>query len=235
MFESRAELRPGRLEALWPLLSERARAHPAQLCHQVLWQLFADTPERTRDFLFHVERQRPLCVILRSTRPPADALGLWDIRTYPFQPQLHAGQSLRFRLECVATRTRPMPGAKRGKRQDVAVHAWKSLPAAEQIGRTPEDFAESAGLAWLTLQEAAAGFRCDSGSDAMQMLGYRRHRLPTPGGGQPLTFGSLIFAGTLEVTAPDLFVAALGRGFGAARAFGFGLMQVAPVLDGLDL
>ena len=233
MFESRAELRPGKLEALWPLLSERARAHPVQLCHQVLWQLFADAPERMRDFLFHVERERPLGVILRSARPPADALGLWDIRTYPFQPQLHAGQNLRFRLECVATRTRPLPGAKRGKRQDVAMHALKSRPAAEQVGRTPEDFAESAGLAWLARKAGTAGFHC--GPDAVQMLGYRRHRLPTPGGGKPLTFGSLIFAGTLEVTAPDLFVAALGRGFGAARAFGFGLMQVAPAPDGLDL
>lgn len=230
MFESRAELRPGKLEALWPLLNARARAHPAQLCHQVLWQLFADTPERARDFLFHVERQRPLTVILRSVRPPADVLGLWDIRTYEFQPQLHAGQRLRFRLECVATRSRPLAGAKRGKRQDVAMYALKSLPTSKQIGRTPEDFAESAGLAWLARQADASGFRCNP--DAVQVLGYRRHRLPPPIGGKPLIFGSLIFVGTLEVMAPDLFVTALGRGFGDSKAFGFGLMQVAPAPDG---
>jgi hypothetical protein len=32
--------------------------------------------------------------------------------------------------------------------------------------------------------------------------------------------------------APDLFVTALGRGFGDSKAFGFGLMQVPPAPDG---
>lgn len=233
MYETRAELREGKLEAVWPLLSARARSHPIQLGHQLLWQLFADGTEQRRDFLFQVERQAPFTVVLRSTRPPADTLDLWNIRSYEFRPHLQAGQELRFRMECVATRTVPRPGAKRGMRQDVAMQALKSLPPEQQLGRTPDDFAEEAGKTWLARQGEAAGFRFVSA--AVEMLGYRRHRLPASRGGKPMVFGSLIFVGNLEVLAPEVFVAALGRGFGAAKAFGFGLMQIAQAPDASDL
>lgn len=234
MFESRAELRPGRLEALWPLLSGRARAHPLQLGHQVLWQLFAtDGTDQQRDFLFQVERQSPLTVILRSARAPSDTLDLWTIRTRPFAPQLLAGQALRFRMECVATRSAPLPGAKRGKRQDAAMHAFRSASPEMREGRTPDDFAVEAGRAWLNRQGSGCGFRI--APEDVELLGYRRHELPSGRDRRRIRFGSLLLSGKLEVVSPDVFVSALVRGFGAGRAFGFGLMQIAPSADTVDL
>lgn len=65
-------------------------------------------------------------------------------------------------------------------------------------------------------------------------LGYDRHRVIADGG-RMLIFGSLEFAGTLRVVDPVPFLAALGAGFGAARGFGFGLMQIAPAAARPDL
>ena len=228
MHESRAEMLPQKFEQLWPKLTRKARASTAQLCHQLLWQLFSDGPDCKRDFLFHVERTRPLTVILRSTRPPKDTLGLWFIQTRAFAPVLQSGQALRFRMDAVATRSAlPRPDGKRGQRQDVAMAAFMGLTAEERAGRSPHDMAENAGLAWLDRQGAAHGFH----RREVRVLDYCRHRVPTRAA-PFLTFGSLLFDGILEVQAPDEFVSALCLGFGSARAFGFGLMQVAPALPG---
>ena len=233
MFESRASLLPERLEALWPLMSQAARQSPLWLCHRLVWPLFADHPDRCRDFLFQIMQARPLTVILRSARRPEDRLGLWTIPPpCDFAPQLAAEQMLRFRLHAVATRTQPLPGARRGKRQDVAISAWKSLPPAEQAGRKPVEFAEEAGLDWLGRQGARHGFAF--ARDEVRVLGYDRHRVIADGG-RMLIFGSLEFAGTLRVVDPVPFLAALGAGFGAARGFGFGLMQIAPAAARPDL
>ena len=44
-----------------------------------------------------------------------------------------------------------------------------------------------------------------------------------------LTFGSVTFDGRLRVTDPDLFLAALQQGLGSGKAYGFGLLSIAPV------
>jgi CRISPR system Cascade subunit CasE len=43
-----------------------------------------------------------------------------------------------------------------------------------------------------------------------------------------VTLGSAVFDGVLEVTDADAFRAALARGIGTGKAYGFGLMSVAP-------
>lgn len=44
-----------------------------------------------------------------------------------------------------------------------------------------------------------------------------------------LTFGSVIFEGRLCVTDPDLLLTALQQGVGSGKAYGFGLLSIAPV------
>jgi CRISPR system Cascade subunit CasE len=43
-----------------------------------------------------------------------------------------------------------------------------------------------------------------------------------------LTFASVLFEGILEVTDPTAFLASLEQGLGSAKAYGFGLLSVAP-------
>lgn len=44
-----------------------------------------------------------------------------------------------------------------------------------------------------------------------------------------LTFGSVTFEGRLRVTDHDLFLAAIEQGVGSGKAYGFGLLSIAPV------
>jgi CRISPR system Cascade subunit CasE len=44
-----------------------------------------------------------------------------------------------------------------------------------------------------------------------------------------LTFVSVLFEGRLRVTDPGKFRATLERGVGSAKAYGFGLLSIAPI------
>lgn len=47
-----------------------------------------------------------------------------------------------------------------------------------------------------------------------------------------MTFGAVTFEGLLEITNVDLFRGALVQGIGPAKAYGFGLLSIAPALAG---
>jgi len=52
-----------------------------------------------------------------------------------------------------------------------------------------------------------------------------RHLAGLPG---MLTFGAILFEGRLRVTDGDLFRTTLQRGIGSGKAYGFGLLSIAP-------
>lgn len=43
-----------------------------------------------------------------------------------------------------------------------------------------------------------------------------------------ITFASVLFEGLLRVTNPDAFRSALEMGIGSGKAYGFGLLSIAP-------
>ena len=226
MWESRVVLPPERRLAVLPLLDRTARHDSIQFGHRLIWTLFADGPDRTRDFLYLVERERPFTAIVRSARAPSDTGGLLTIEhRYPFAPQLQDGQQLRFRLKAVPvtwTRTVASPET---KRQDVIMAAWQRLPEAERADpELLEAVAEGAARAWLRRQGERCGFRC---IDQIEVLDYERRRLPAARSDRRITFGAVTFEGVLEVRAHDAFCRTLCAGLGAARAFGHGLLQIA--------
>lgn len=226
--ESRVALRPEARRALLGVLDPTLRRDRIQFAHGMLWTLFGDTAERTRDFLFVVESWRPFTAIVRSARPPRDALGVWEIAPRPFAPVLEPGRRLAFRLRAVASVWRPdaRPEAKRGRREDVVMSAWARLPEAERTPERLEEVAERAARDWLDARALRAGFRVDHAR--AQVVEYDRARIPTRRGKPPITFGALVFEGELTVTDPAPFLAMLTSGLGAGRAFGNGLMQIAP-------
>jgi CRISPR system Cascade subunit CasE len=61
----------------------------------------------------------------------------------------------------------------------------------------------------------------------MVCLGYQT--LHIAHGAAPIQLGVAELEGRLIVNDPDAFIAAVGRGFGRAKAFGCGLMLIAPV------
>lgn len=161
-----------------------------------------------------------------SARPPVDEHRLFHLESKPFAPALHPGQRLRFDLRAnPVVRSRPEPGAKRGRRHDVVMHALRDLPRDERpLERAA--WTRAAAAAWLARQGERHGFTPDLSRCIVN--GYDQVRLPREPGGRPIAFSVLTLSGMLTVHEPEPFLARIAHGFGAAKAFGCSLMLVRP-------
>jgi CRISPR system Cascade subunit CasE len=133
---------------------------------------------------------------------------------------LAVGTQLRFRLRANPTKrlqvTRPGSRLTPGKRVDIR--------------------AEDEQLNWLTRKGEHGGFlvchaRAHPGiSDLRIVPGHAEGDLR--GGPGPhrsrLTFGSVVFDGLLRVTDGEAFLQTLEQGIGSGKAYGFGLLSIAP-------
>ena len=195
--------------------------------HRLVWALFADGPDRRRDFLWRQEA--PGRFMALSARPPAPLPDLFDVDAKPFAPALAEGDRLRFSLRANAVVSRGA-GPARGKRHDVVMDALYAVPK-EQRAEARLQAVVVAGRAWLVRQGAAHGFVPMQG---VGVDGYETVRIPRDGldpaqpghKAEPIRFGQMDFTGILTVTDPAAFLAALAQGFGRARAFGCGLMLI---------
>ncbi|WP_140848789.1 type I-E CRISPR-associated protein Cas6/Cse3/CasE [Paracoccus sp. FO-3] len=204
---------------------ERGRIMDAH--HRLIWALFADDPDRRRDFLWRAEGNGRFLIL--SPRPPAaDGAGLFlPPEVKPFAPDLRAGDRLGFVLRANATRTRKTVPDVRAQRVDVVMDALHALPSGSESDARREArmaAAETAGRDWLARQGEVVGFQVTDFAAA----DYSVVPLPAhvgPRKGQP-QFGVIEMTGRLEVTDPDAFLAQLAVGFGRAKAFGCGLMLI---------
>jgi CRISPR system Cascade subunit CasE len=117
------------------------------------------------------------------------------------------------------------------------MHALHTLPPgarAESRGAA----IETAGRQWLEAQGARCGFAVpksgnnlddDSMGPSLRIDGYRVLRPPRPSKGPQMRIAVLEFEGVLTVIDPNVFLAALVRGFGRAKAYGCGLMLIARI------
>lgn len=201
------------------LLPDGEAARRLDAGHRLIWSLFADGPERRRDFLWREER--PGRFLTLSLRPPVDAHDLFQVETKPFEPGLRAGDRLRFSLRANATVSRGVKG-ERGQRHDVVMNAIRDVPKDVRAEQR-QDAVPRAGRAWLAAQGERHGFAL---AGEVGVDGYETIRLPRPGTRKPASFGVLDFEGALTIRDPAAFLAQLARGFGHARAFGCGLMLI---------
>ena len=203
--------------------------------HRLVWSLFADTPDRTRDFLWREDGgstwQRTTFLVL-SARPPADEHGLFELESKPFAPALEAGQRLGFRLRASPSANQPREPGQRGKRIDPLAKVLTGLSKQERAEHRHR-VTQEVGAAWLARQGARAGFRLAEEADGegegrspLHVDGDRWRVIPRERGARPVRFPSLDFEGTLSVGDPALFLAGIAQGFGRAKAFGCGLMLI---------
>ncbi len=210
--------------ALAPLLlGETGRGSIArQPGHHLVWSLFADTPERRRDFLWR-EMDTGVFLIL-STRPPEDRLGLFEIEEpKPFTPVIESGDRLRFSLRANPVIRRRNPSRQRSVKHDVVMDALR-LQSKDERATLRRAAMEEQGRAWLERQGARAGFVIHSGE--LSVEGYEQHRITRKGATRPMSFSTLDFEGILTVEDPGPLIPAIARGFGAAKAYGCGLMLI---------
>ncbi len=189
--------------------------------HQLVWALFADAPDRRRDFLWR--KTSPDEFLILGSRPPTDPHNLFALEWKPFAPSLRPGQRLGFDLRANPITSVPLGPHERGKRTDVVMHALHTVPSGERAAARAAAI-EKAGAAWLARQGARAGFTAEA--DALRIDGYETVRVPRHPDQRPITYSALELQGVLTLEDPARFLAALQRGFGGAKAFGCGLMLI---------
>lgn len=245
LYLARARLRrDAPVAALRGLLAPHGESARVAAGHRLVWTLFADAPERERDFLWR--EAEPGLFYLLSRRVPTDDHGLFELDAPKiFAPSLARGDRLAFSLRANATTARVSEGKARangrvrGKPCDVVMNALQELHGAVRADERSRAITQ-AGLAWLAAQGARNGFALPSPASgsrahreadgereqgvAVRVLAYRTWRVDHAG--PTARLGVLDFEGELQVSEPELFLAALARGFGRAKAFGCGLMLV---------
>jgi CRISPR system Cascade subunit CasE len=134
---------------------------------------------------------------------------------------LQAGQVLVFRLRANPTRKIETKSDLRGRRH----------------GRRVEVRGEAAQLAWLRRKTEAAGIEIVSVTTRPDILALQARSVgkvtgqrvaSESGRRQPLTFAAVIFDGILRVVDPIRLRSALEDGIGPGKAYGFGLLSLAP-------
>jgi len=141
---------------------------------------------------------------------------------------IHTGDELLFRLRANPTR--------RVDRRRVS--ATQDRLSGKRVALLKEE----EQLAWLRRKGETGGFALIAArvnpdvanvraNPEGTLTGLRRVVEPDGGAGQTrrLTFGSVLFEGELRVTDAATFRRTLAEGIGAGKAYGFGLLSVAPV------
>jgi CRISPR system Cascade subunit CasE len=152
----------------------------------------------------------------------ARAHNLFDLEFKPFAPVLRPGQCLGFDLRANPVISVPAKPGERGKRHDVVMHLLSKV-ARDERAAARETAIRDAGTAWLARKGTTAGFRVDP--SRLHIDGYDRVRIPRSDA-RAVIFSTLTFQGVLTVEDPAQFLAAVLRGFGAAKGFGCGLMLI---------
>jgi len=131
---------------------------------------------------------------------------------------LGKGMRLRFRLRANPTKRLPLlienrTGKERGKRVEI--------------------FGEENQLAWLARKAGEHGFRLLTASVNPNVVNARANPEGKVIGWRdrseaPMKFGSALFEGELEITDAEAFKQTLAEGIGSGKAYGFGLLSIAP-------
>jgi CRISPR system Cascade subunit CasE len=229
---SRATLRQDvPASALRALLTPSEHGARAGAGHRLIWTLFADSPDRARDFLWREAESGTY--FLLSQRLPEDRHGLFELSPPKrFDPRLETGDMLAFALRANATVARGGGPKSRGKPCDIVMDALRDVPKSGR-GEARRGLLYDVGRRWLEKQGERHGFALPSEPDAggaaegrgtLRVIGYRTMRVSHSG--PDARFGVLDLEGVLRVQDPLRFRAALIGGLGRAKAFGCGLLLV---------
>jgi CRISPR system Cascade subunit CasE len=201
-------------EAFWKMFGSEYSLH------QAIWDLFADDPDRRRDFIYRVDSiGKWPSIYTVSQRAPKDNRELWDMVTKPYDPHIHNGMKMGFSV-------RVNPTCKRDdKRHDVVMDMKYKLRSKDKIcsqGKSMAEIVIESCEKWLTERSQKNGFKVLQ----VRIDGYQQMRFFKAKGGTPIQYSTVDFAGILEVMDEGLFKKVLFDGLGPEKGFGCGLMLV---------
>jgi len=188
--------------------------------HQAVWDLFADGPDRDRDFLYRLDAVGRLPLVYAvSARKPQDTKCIWLIESKDYTPQLKAGMRLGFTV-----RVNPIY-KKDGKRHDVVMDAKYKMRAAasgQAERKAAQEIIAEACRKWIEERAEKNGFKLAH----FRADGYKQMRFCKKNGGEPIRYSTVDITGVLEVINEKSFTDMLFSGLGPAKGFGCGLMLV---------
>ena len=196
--------------------------------HQMIWNLFKNTPEQQRDFLYRREDNpgKPPFYYLLSARRPITENGQLTVETKPFEPRLINGERLQFVLRVNAVITRKVDNhSKRRIRRDIIeakVDEYRNNNPNQATWPPPSVIHHEAAHEWLIKQGNQHGFQLDE----CLVSNHRFHKVSKPGDPNKRQFTSLDIQGWLKLTAPETFLESVTKGFGRSKAFGCGLLLI---------
>ncbi|PSK61457.1 CRISPR-associated endoribonuclease Cse3 [Micromonospora sp. MH33] len=200
-----------------------------QAMHAAVLAGFPHPEDHTRDdarTLWRLDQRQDRQIVLYVVSPTAPDLThlveqagwpssteTWTTRPYArLLDSLDKGQQWAFRLTANPTRT--------GRRTP-------DTSTTQRYGHvTPVQQVE-----WLTKRAERSGFTVVRQADGeLNLVTYNRqvHRFTRNHGQRPVTLVTATYDGVLEVDDPSLFRGVLTRGIGHARAYGCGLLTLAP-------
>jgi CRISPR system Cascade subunit CasE len=230
MYFSRIRIRPDATTSpeFW-----KVATGPYQI-HSMVWDLFADSEDRRRDFIYRVDsvQKRPVIYTV-SQRTPVYLGNVWSIETKEYTPRIADGQHLAFALRANPVRTRwtePDEEGKRvQKRHDVVMDAKRAIRTDNDAKNQPcpmADLIQSEGVRWLREKGKGNGFVVD---DNQVLAGaYRQYAFRQGPKNNQVSISSIDFTGLLSVTDRARFLTALMTGIGPAKGFGCGMLMVRP-------
>ncbi len=186
--------------------------------HQAVWDLFSDSPNRPRDFLYRLDAVGEWPVVYTiSKRKPEDNRGLWHVVSKPYDPKIIPSMRLGFTVRVSPTRKR------NGKRHDVVMN-WKSMNKEKyRNGEISQaEVVDDVCRKWLTERSAKNGFNILN----VRSDGYRQVRFIKQKRHLEIRYSIVDFNGALKVTDETLFKKMLFDGLGSEKGFGCGLMMV---------
>jgi CRISPR system Cascade subunit CasE len=197
--------------------------------HQMIWNLFDNTPEQTRDFLYRREDtpgRLPFYYVLSTRSPDTDCEGL-DVQSKKYNPVLQQGDLLRFDLRANAVVTHKVNNnSNKRKRRDIIeakVDEYKQRYKNAEDRPRPSVIHQKAAQLWIDRQAKNNGFSITD----FFVDNHSFNRIKKPNDANTRQFTSLDFHGQLVVENPDQFTDALANGFGRSKAFGCGLLLLA--------
>ncbi|MCY4050193.1 MAG: type I-E CRISPR-associated protein Cas6/Cse3/CasE [Gammaproteobacteria bacterium] len=185
--------------------------------HRLIWTLFSDGSDQTRDFLWRADLRRQYFT-LSSRLPQANDL-FGPIETKEFSPNLKSGDKLGFVLRVNATRAKQFDEVSR--RVDVVMELLHEIEPKHRAEQRLK-LADRAASDWMNRQSETRGFVLRS----LTVEDYHTIRIKRGPGNNKAVHGILDLRGTLDIDDPDTFLSALSTGFGRAKAWGCGLMLI---------
>ncbi len=188
----------------------------------MVWQAFPGRDGEKRDFLTRLDDKSggtQLLIVSPIAPVRPDWLGDQDVwETKPIPPAYFQARRYRFQL-------RANPTHKPVKDKDGNYIA----DAKKRKRRVVTGEVELA--AWLRRKGEAGGFRLSESAPLETWSEVQRfEKRPAEGPQHRGIHGTVDFSGIIEITDPALFLAAtFAKGIGSAKAFGFGLLVLAPL------